>query len=121
MKETIRDASEIVSYEYSRAKNVCGKHHPTDHHAYSVILEELNEFNKEREKLETAINDFWECCQCDETKKSKLEMIEKAYTLGILAIAELTQTVAMLHKEAETLNARLKGEPLDFNLEVMNK
>lgn len=116
MTKLVNEVEELVECEYGRAGAQHGLIHHSDHEAYAILLEELEEAKDEVRFCESALTRFWDQIKRNvKSEDSKLNSLNLVYNNAILGACELIQVAAMAKKAAITVCDRnavkeFKGE-----------
>lgn len=104
MKKLIEEVKELIEREYGRASAQYGLTHHSDHEAYAVLLEELEEAKDEVRFCESAVQKFWEQIKKDvKCQPFKLNSLELVYNNALMGACELIQVAAMAKKASITI------------------
>lgn len=98
MKKLIESVDLLVNEEYDRASKDHGARFHSQHEAYAVIKEEVEEAQEELIKVDSRLFDFWsKNCRRDSTEIADDTLIAlKSYAIN--AASECIQIAAMAHK-----------------------
>ena len=98
LKELVEEnLKRAIELECSRAKKVHGDIFASAHEAESVIREELEEFSEEANRLSKMYTSYLSSVRGNDTNLQEKNLREMK-KIGMLAITELTQVLAMLDK-----------------------
>lgn len=97
MRELRSEVNQLITNEHIRGNLMHGELFSSNHEAIAVIFEEYEEARKEMDSIRDWLDDIWKAVKADDTE-AIVEMTESARRLGILAVCEMIQTVAMLEK-----------------------
>jgi hypothetical protein len=103
VEELKREVGKLMNNELIRANKINGYSFHSNHEAYAVILEEIQEAEQELSNLQGQMRFLWEAIKQDDDQVIKLR-IEQMKKRSILLIAESIQTAAMIQKLIDTLN-----------------
>lgn len=101
-EKTDKLLDELIQAEYKNACNIYGDKYNSPHEAYAVLLEEVEEVEKELSFLKRWLENIWESIK-SENKYYQNECIEQLETCNTNAIKELAQVGAVLKKIQNTL------------------
>lgn len=108
MDKLIEEVKELIEKEYGRASVEHGPKHHSDHEAYAVILEELDEAKDEVRFCQSALDKFWQYVKDDNNYLPfRLNGMKLVYEKALLGAFELIQVAAMAHKAQITINDRM--------------
>lgn len=109
MEKLMQEVAYSILKEYDRASEEYGPIHNSDHEAYAVLLEELEEAKNDVRFCSSAMESLWSAVKnkhcIDSVKIDKLKLIHECAMLGA---CELIQTAAMAHKAIRTIEERGK-------------
>lgn len=104
MQELVDAVTKLVTEEYDRAAKKFGEYHTSEHQAFAVALEELEEAQEEVQTATDVLGGWWQLVRSkDADMKSKLITISQLQVNAILGACELIQLGAMAHKAAISL------------------
>ena len=104
MQELVDAVTKLVTEEYDRAAQKFGDYHTSEHQAFAVALEELEEAQTELQTATDVLGGWWDLVKSkDADNKAKLITIGQLQVNAILGACELIQLAAMAHKAAISL------------------
>lgn len=107
MEELFRDVQVLINDEYGRAAEKFGDVHHSDHEAFAVALEELEESADELNTMTRILYDFWSLVKSkDATDADKLRMLSGLQRAATFAACEVIQVAAMALKAQKTIQQR---------------
>lgn len=95
MKQLRKKVNKLVEDEYALASKDHGARFHSQHEAYAVIMEEVEEAHEEMHKIGMSLGEFWKKCRSDSDGNQELIELE---THAKNTICELIQVAAMAHK-----------------------
>lgn len=98
----------LVDLEYKYAKETHGSYHSL-HEGYAVMLEEVEECQKELRDIEGLVADLWDATKEDKVPTAKLD-VETIESAAVRLASEAIQVAAVARKIKETSISILKGE-----------
>lgn len=108
MDKLIEEVQRVIQNEYERASVEHGPTHHSDHEAYAVTLEELDEAEEEIQSCWTALRRFWEYVKDDNNYLPfRLNSMKLVQEKALLGACELIQVAAMAHKAQVTIKERM--------------
>ena len=107
MEELFNGVKVLVNEEYSRASEKFGSIHHSDHEAFAVALEELEESADDLNTMTAILGDFWSLVKSKEaTDADKMKMLVGLEQAAIFAACEVIQVAAMAVKAQKTIQQR---------------
>jgi hypothetical protein len=100
--ETEKLVEQLIQAEYTNACEKFGNKYNSLHEAYAILLEEVEEVEKEMSFLKRWLENSWESIKT-ENKYYQNECIEQLEICSTNAIKELAQVGAVLKKIQNTL------------------
>lgn len=105
MKEKIRAMVDMELYE---AQRVNGRYFNSNHEAYAVILEEMQEAQAELDFVKVFVDEIWENVMLDKNIRFQAE---KARQSALFLIYEVIQLTAMIQKAIDSEEERRTVRP----------
>lgn len=91
-----------IDEELENAKT-WGKDFSSNHEAYAVLKEEVEETSEELDGIKSALNIYWHLIRTNATKESMQLCVKDLDNKAFSAIKELIQVIAVCHKTSETI------------------
>ena len=99
MLDLLNDLERLIKNERQRADKIHPPVFNSNHEAYAVIYEELDEAQDEEEFFSIGIKKLWDLIKRDEKCE---ELYRVMYTIALRACAEWLQVAAMCEKAIES-------------------
>ena len=104
MDELISNVQSLAEQEYERASELFGAVHNSEHEAFAVLLEEIEEASQEIGTATSALYELWNLIKSKaSTEPEKLDLLAAIRARAVLAACESIQVAAMAHKFICTL------------------
>lgn len=108
MDKLIEEVQSVIEKEYARASAEHGRMHNSDHEAYAVTLEELDEAAEEIQSCWSALSKFWEYVKENNNYLPfRLNSMKLVQEKALLGACELIQVAAMAYKAQVTIKDRM--------------
>lgn len=106
MHNLVNAVKTLVDKEYNRASALHGGTHASDHEAFAVILEELEETRNEVNRIDVHTHQLWDLVKAKGADQNKQIALQHIYNTAVLAACEAIQVAAMAHKGKQTIISR---------------
>lgn len=107
MEKLLEEVTQSVTNEYVRAGEQYGFLFNSNHEAYAVTLEELQETQDEIKRCSSALDKVWAMVKDDSySDEDKLTSLKLVQTNAMLAACEAIQVAAMAVKSMFTIEGR---------------
>lgn len=114
MKELKSEIKNVINHELARAN----KEYPlfvSNHEAYGVIKEELEEARDNIEYADLQLGEFWDCTKANDSLEETIEFLERGRKAMLLCACESVQTSAMFEKAIISI---CEGQKKDAEVET---
>lgn len=117
MEQLINDVKNLVEVEYGRASAIHGLTAASDHEAYALIKEELEEALEELTQVDAYLNRFWTLVKQDAAITDKFGTLIELQRKAINAAAECIQVCETIKKASITVCDRGAQEELVYDMD----